>query len=211
MAETLALIGSALGLSLSSGLSLYGAAFLVGLAIRLEWVHLAPSFQHLAVLADPLVLTVAGILFAIEFLADKIPWLDSAWDAVHTVIRPVGGALLAVRVFGELSPPVEVIALLLLGSVTLAAHGAKASLRLAVNTSPEPLSNILLSLSENALLAGGVWLALTHPFLTLAVGVGVLVLVAWAAAWLAGHALRGLRAFRARAAARFPSGRGSLG
>ena len=95
--ETLALLGTALGLSLASGLSLYGSAFLVGLAIHLGWVQLAPGWERLAVLADPLVLGIAAVLFAMEFFADKIPWVDSAWDVVHTFIRPVGGALLASR------------------------------------------------------------------------------------------------------------------
>jgi hypothetical protein len=139
---------------------------------------------------------VAGILFAIEFLADKVPWLDSAWDAVHTLIRPIGGALLASRVFGELSPATEVVALLLLGSVTLATHGAKASARLTVNASPEPFSNLLLSLSENGLVAAGVWLALAHPLVALAAGLVVLVLAVTTVAWLGRRAVRVLRARR---------------
>jgi len=209
--DTLGLIGTALGLAVASGLSVYGSAFLVGLAVQLGWVHLAPAWEGLAVLADPVVLTIAGILFAIEFLADKIPWLDSAWDMLHTVIRPIGGALLATRVFGELSPTAEVIAFLLLGGVTLATHGAKASVRLAVNASPEPVSNVLLSLSENALLAGGVWLALTHPFLALGVGLAALGLSGAVIAWLAGRARRGFRALRVRLAARRAAGPGSAG
>jgi hypothetical protein len=200
--ETLALLGTALGLSLASGLSLYGAAFLSGLAIHMGWVHLAPAWSPLAVLADPLVLTVTGILFALEFLADKVPWLDSTWDVIHTVIRPIGGALLATRVLGDLHPAVEVIALLLLGGVSLTAHGAKASVRLVANASPEPVSNLLLSLSENALVAGGVWLALTHPLLTLAVGLVALTLAVALLVWLGRRAVRALRARRTRALAR---------
>ncbi len=198
--ETLTLLGTALGLSLASGLSLYGAAFMTGLAIHLGWVHLAPGWEPLAVLADPLILTVAGILAAIEFFADKIPWLDSTWDAIHTVIRPVGGAILATRVFGDLNPTAEVVALLLLGGVTLTAHGAKASLRLLVNASPEPVSNLLLSLSENALVVGAVWLALTHPLVALGLGLAGLALALVGLVWLGGRAVRGLRGFRARAA-----------
>jgi hypothetical protein len=200
--ETLALLGTALGLSLASGLSLYGAAFLSGLAIHMGWVHLAPAWSPLAVLADPLVLTVTGILFALEFLADKVPWLDSTWDVIHTVIRPIGGALLDTRVLGDLHPAVEVIALLLLGGVSLTAHGAKASVRLVANASPEPVSNLLLSLSENALVAGGVWLALTHPLLTLAVGLVALTLAVALLVWLGRRAVRALRARRTRALAR---------
>ena len=188
--DTLALLGSALGLSLASGLSLYGVAFLVGLALQLGWVRLAPGWDALAILADPVVLTVAGLLFAIEFLADKIPWLDSAWDALHTVIRPIGGALLASRVFGQLSPAAEVIALLLLGGVTLAAHGAKASLRLTANASPEPVSNLVLSLAENGLVAGAVWLALVHPLLALVLGLAGLAFAVTVVVWLGRRAAR---------------------
>jgi hypothetical protein len=200
--ESLTLLGTALGLSLASGFSLYGAAFLTGLAIHLGWVHLSPAWQPLAVLADPLVLVVAGLLFALEFLADKVPWLDSTWDAIHTVIRPIGGALLATRALGDLHPAAEVIALLLLGGVTLTAHGAKASVRLVANASPEPFSNLLLSLSENVLVVGGVWLAFTHPLLTLAVGLVVLALSVVLVVWLGRRGLRALRARRARALAR---------
>ena len=201
--DTLALLGSALGLSLASGLSLYGVAFLVGLALQLGWVRLAPGWDALAILADPVVLTVAGVLFAIEFLADKIPWLDSAWDALHTVIRPIGGALLASRVFGQLSPAAEVIALLLLGGVTLAAHGAKASLRLTANASPEPVSNLVLSLAENGLVAGAVWLALVHPLLALVLGLAGLAFAVAVVVWLGRRAARLLaRGWRARTSPR---------
>jgi Domain of unknown function (DUF4126) len=196
--DTLALLGTALGLSLASGLSLYGAAFLAGLAIHLGWVRLAPGWESLAVLADPVVLGIAGVLFAIEFLADKVPWIDSAWDVVHTVIRPVGGALLASRAFGDLHPAAEVAVLLLLGGVSLAAHGAKATTRLVANASPEPVSNILLSLTENALVAGAVWLALSHPLVALALGLVALVLALTLIVWLGRRAIGTLRRWRAR-------------
>ena len=196
--DTLALLGTALGLSLASGLSLYGSAFLVGLAIHLGWVHLAPGWQSLAVLADPLVLGISAVLFAMEFFADKIPWIDSAWDVVHTFIRPVGGALLASRVFGDLHPAAEVAVLLLLGGVSLAAHGAKASTRLVANASPEPVSNILLSLTENALVVGTVWLALNHPLLTLVLGLVALALALTLIVWLGRRAFAALRRWRAR-------------
>jgi hypothetical protein len=209
--DTLALMGSALGLSLASGLSLYGTAFLTGLAIDLGWVQLAPRFETLRVLGEPIVLLVAGALFFVEFFADKIPWLDSAWDAVHTVIRPVGGALLATRVFGDLSPVAEVVALLLLGGATLATHGAKAAVRLTANASPEPLSNWLLSFTENGLVVGIVWLALGHPILALVVGVAGLALALTLVGWLGRRAVLAFRGFRARARARFPAGPGRLG
>jgi Domain of unknown function (DUF4126) len=139
------------------------------------------------------VLGVSGVLFAVEFLADKIPVVDSLWDAVHTVIRPVGGALLASRALGELSPVAEVLALLLLGGATLATHAAKATTRLAVNTSPEPVSNILVSLTENGLLAVAVWMALAHPLVALGVGVVAVTVSVMLTLWLARRAIGALR------------------
>jgi len=190
---TAAPIGAALGLAVASGLSLYGAVFVSGLAIRLGWIHLAPGWSALSVLADPVVLGVAGVLFAVEFLADKIPVIDSLWDAVHTFIRPIGGALLASRALGELSPVAEVLALLLLGGATLATHAAKATTRLAVNTSPEPVSNVLVSLTENGLVAGVVWLALAHPLVALGVGLAVVIISVTLTVWLARRAISALR------------------
>ena len=191
--DTVTLAGTALGLAVASGLSLYGATFLTGLLIQLGWVRLVPGWEPLAVLADPIVLTVAGALCAVEFFADKVPWVDSAWDAIHTVIRPIGGAILASRALGDLSPPAEVIALLLLGGVTLATHGAMASVRLAVNASPEPVSNLLLSLTENTLVVTAVWLALTHPWLALGLGLATVALAVTGLVWLGGRALGLLR------------------
>jgi hypothetical protein len=191
--ETAGPIGAALGLAVASGLSLYGAVFASGLAIRLGWIHLAPGWTALSVLADPLVLGVSGALFAVEFLADKIPVIDSLWDAVHTFIRPIGGALLASRALGELSPVAEVLALLLLGSATLATHAAKATTRLVVNTSPEPVSNVLVSLTENGLVAAAVWLALSHPLAALGAGLMAVALSITLTLWLARRAIRALR------------------
>jgi hypothetical protein len=181
-------LGAALGLAVASGLSLYGTVFVSGLGIRFGWIHLTPAWASLGVLADPLVLGVSGVLFAVEFLADKIPVVDSLWDAAHTVIRPVGGALLATRALGELSPVAEILALLLLGGATLATHAAKATTRLAVNTSPEPVSNLLISLAENGLVAGAVWLAFAHPFLALGVGLLAVTVAVALTVWLARRA-----------------------
>jgi hypothetical protein len=182
-------LGAALGLAVASGLSLYGTAFVTGLAIRMGWVQLAPAFASLGVLADPVVLGVAGVLFTVEFLADKVPVVDSLWDAVHTVIRPVGGALIASRALGELSPAAEVLALLLLGGATLATHAAKATTRLAVNASPEPVSNILISLAENGLVAGAVWMVLAYPLLALGAALVAVVVAVTLTVWLARRAL----------------------
>jgi uncharacterized protein DUF4126 len=183
--ETAGPVGTALGLAVASGLSLYGTVFVSGLAIRLGFIHLAPAWASLGVLADPLVLAVSGVLFTVEFLADKIPVVDSLWDAVHTVIRPVGGALLASRALGELSPVSEALALLLLGGATLATHAAKATTRLVVNASPEPVSNVLVSLAENGLVVGAVWVALAHPLLALGAGLLAVAVAVALIVWLA--------------------------
>src|SRR6202522_1492129 len=117
--EVLQTLSVALGLAALSGYSLYLTVFSTGLAIHMGWVHLAPQFESLSVLGDPGILIVSGLLFALEFLADKVPWVDSVWDAVHTVIRPIGGAFLAIRVLGNPDPVFDVIVALLAGSVTM--------------------------------------------------------------------------------------------
>jgi hypothetical protein len=132
------------------------------------------------------------------------------WDAVHTVIRPVGGALLASRALGELSPVAEVLMLLLLGGATLATHAAKATTRLAVNASPEPVSNALVSLAENGVVALVVWLALTHPLLALGAGIAALALAVLLVGWLGRRALGALGAlgrYRRRPSVRDSGGR----
>src|SRR6201993_5208915 len=174
--EVLQTLSVALGLAALSGYSLYLTVFSTGLAIHLGWVHLAPQFQSLSVLGDPAILIVSGILFALEFFADKIPWVDSVWDAVHTVIRPVGGALLATQVLGHPSPAFTVMVALLAGGTSLIAHTAKAATRLASNTSPEPFSNIGLSVGEDAAVLGGLTLVHFNPLLALIIfliGIGV--------------------------------------
>jgi hypothetical protein len=197
-------LGAAAALAVASGLSLYGAVFIAGLVIRLGWVQLGPTFSSLGVLADPVVLAVAGVLFAVEFLADKIPIVDSVWDAIHTVIRPVGGALLASRALGELSPVAEILVLLLLGGATLATHAAKATTRLAVNTSPEPVSNALVSLAENGVVALVVWLALTHPILALGAALVALALALTLLVWLGRRAVGAMSRLRRGERARAP-------
>jgi hypothetical protein len=139
------------------------------LSIHLGWVHLSPQFASLSVLGDPVILVVSGILFLLEFFADKIPWVDSAWDAVHTVIRPLGGAFLAVRALGPTNPVFEVTVALLAGAMSFASHSLKASTRLVVNSSPEPFSNIAVSTGENILVLGGVTLLWHYPIVVFSV------------------------------------------
>jgi hypothetical protein len=165
--EKLNLLAVALGLAALCGINLYLTVFVTGMAIHFHWITLAPAYQSLEVLGHPAIITVAGILYFLEFFADKIPWVDSAWDAVHTVIRPIGGALLAIQVLGHPSPAYAVIVALLAGGTSLAAHTAKAATRLTSNASPEPFSNIGLSLGEDAVVLGGLALVHLNPLLAL--------------------------------------------
>ncbi len=162
-------LAMALGLSALAGINLYLTVFVVGLAIQQQWITLAPQYESLAVLGEPTVVILAGIFYFCEFFADKVPWVDSAWDAVHTAIRPIGAALISIQVLGEPSPVFSVIAGLLGGSVALTTHAAKSATRLLVNTSPEPFSNVGVSLSEDAAVVGGLALLYFHPVIGIAV------------------------------------------
>jgi hypothetical protein len=173
-------LGFALGTSFASGLNLYATVAAAGLFERLGIVHLP---EPLHVLAHPMVLGIAVALFLIEFIADKIPYVDSVWDAVHTFIRPPAAAFLSYSAFaGEVPEQWKIGAALLAGSVALTSHGAKATTRAAANVSPEPVSNWTLSLAEDSFAVFLSWLAATHPVLTAAV-VTVLVVLAVLLIW----------------------------
>lgn len=163
------LLSVALGLAALAGVNLYLTVFVTSLAIHQHWIVLSPSYQSLEVLGQPWIIILAGILYLLEFLADKIPWVDSAWDTVHTVIRPIGGALLAIQTLGHQSPVFDVLVVLLAGSTSLVTHTAKASSRLVANSSPEPVSNIGLSIAEDVAVLGGLALIYHNPVLALAI------------------------------------------
>jgi hypothetical protein len=167
-------LGFALGTSFASGLNLYLTVAAAGIFQRLGVIQLPDSLQ---VLSHPLVLGVAITLFVVEFIADKIPYVDSAWDALHTFIRPPAAAVLGYSAFGNVSEEWKLGAALLAGSVALTSHGAKATTRAAANTSPEPVSNWALSLLEDGMAVFLVWMAAEHPLLTAGI-VLVLVIVA---------------------------------
>jgi hypothetical protein len=156
----LADLAIAAALAWGAGLRAYAVIFVVGLAGALGWVELP---GHLAVLERPIVLAASGFMTLVEFFADKLPWLDSVWDAVHSFIRIPAGAALAALVFGDSDSAVTVAAAILGGTLSAAVHTAKAGARAAINTSPEPVSNWLASLSEDALVPLGLWLAVAHP------------------------------------------------
>lgn len=172
------LLGSTLGLGLVSGINLYATVLVVGLGIRFDLIVLRPELHQLEVLANPVVIVVAGLIFLVEFLADKIKWIDSIWDAVHTIIRPLGAALIGATALGEFSPESVVIALLC-GGVALSGHSTKAGLRLLVNHSPEPFSNVALSLIEDVLVVLGTYVAVQHPYVALTIVVLFVVAFLW--------------------------------
>lgn len=169
----LATLGLVLGTSFSSGLNLYATVATLGLLERFSVIHLPDSLK---VLAHPVVLGLAIALYVIEFFADKIPYLDTAWDIVHTFIRPPAAALLAFGALADAQPPLRVVAALLAGGIALTSHGTKASCRAAANASPEPFSNWFLSLSEDGIAVLLAWLAATHPLLTATLVAALLVL-----------------------------------
>src|SRR5436305_5468556 len=152
--ERLDLLAVALGMAALAGINLYLTVFATGLAIHFHWITLAPQYQSLEILGNPWIIGIAGLLYLLEFFADKIPWVDSIWDAVHTVIRPIGGAFLAIQVLGHPDPVFGVIVGLVAGGTSLASHTAKSATRLTANASPEPFSNIALSLGEDVAVVG---------------------------------------------------------
>jgi hypothetical protein len=159
------LLSAVLGVSFAAGLNTYATVLALGVMQRLGIVHLPPGLD---VLGRTPVILAAAFLYAVEFVADKIPYIDSVWDGIHTVIRPAAGALLAYGVVGNVDPQWHAIAALVGGGVALTSHTAKASTRAAVNASPEPFSNWFLSLLEDAVSFTLVWLTASHPLIAVA-------------------------------------------
>lgn len=172
-------IGALSGLAFVSGMRLYSTVLAVGLGLRFGKVDLPASLSSLEALSSTPVLIIAGVLYLIEFVADKVPWVDSLWDSVHTFIRPLGAAVLGVAAVGDVDPIVRAAAFLMTGSIALSSHSAKAGTRLAVNHSPEPFSNIGLSLAEDGLVVAGIWLAFAHPVVALVIVLVLVAIIAW--------------------------------
>lgn len=173
--EILASLGRTMGFSFAAGINLYATVAILGLASRYQWVSLPAQFRAFD---NDLVIGAALVLYAVEFVADKIPWFDSVWDTVHTAIRPVGGAVIAVATLGEVSPTTEVMTALLGGTLAAGSHFSKAGTRAIANTSPEPFSNWFLSLAEDAFVVGLGVLALKYPVVAAAVVVAGVIVIA---------------------------------
>ncbi len=193
---------TAAGLAWASGIRLYAVLFITGALHALGWISLPPALQ---VLADPRVLAVAGSLVMVEFLADKIPLIDSIWDAVHTFIRVPAGALLAAGVFESTDGSLALIAALLGGTLAGSSHLTKAGSRILINTSPEPISNWTASLTEDALVPATLLVTFMYPLLLIGLlGVFCVILL-----WLAPKLLRAIYSFiirSGRASGSKPSG-----
>jgi hypothetical protein len=174
-------LGRSLGFSLTSGVNLYATVAILGLAARFDWVDLPPQYE---VFATDWIIGLALTLYAVEFIADKIPWVDSMWDSVHTFIRPVGGALVAVATLGEASPTLEVIMGLLGGTIAAGSHFTKASTRVAANASPEPFSNWALSFMEDAFVIALGLLALKYPVVAFVVTLLIVLIIVWMLRWI---------------------------
>jgi hypothetical protein len=173
--ELLATVGRTLAFSLAAGVNLYATVAMIGLAARFDLVSLPPQF---AVFDNTWIIAVALVLYTVEFIADKVPWVDTLWDAVHTVVRPLGGALVAITTLGEASPWLQGLIAVAGGTLAAGGHFTKAGTRAAVNVSPEPFSNWAFSLAEDVFVVGLGLLALKFPLAALVVtGVCVLVIV----------------------------------
>lgn len=171
-----ALLAIAAGLGWASGIRLYATLFIVGLAGRLEWVALP---EGLRVLEHPWVLTAAGLMLLVEFLADKLPLVDSLWDAVHSFIRIPAGAALAAMVFGGQGVEWQTAMAIIGGGLAAGAHFAKAGTRAVVNLSPEPFSNLAASFAEDSLVLLGVWLMFAYPWVLLTLLALFVALLLW--------------------------------
>jgi len=170
------IIALSMGTAWASGINLYAAILTLGLLGTTGQMVLPPNLQ---IVTQPIVIMAAGVMFCIEFFADKIPGVDTGWDTIHSFIRIPGGALLAAAAVGDVNPAVMLAAGILGGGLAAGTHAAKAGSRVLINTSPEPFSNWVASIGEDVAVVAGVWAALVHPWLFLAGLVVFIVLLIW--------------------------------
>jgi hypothetical protein len=173
------ILGIAGSVSLLSGWRLYLCVLATGAAMRLGVLPLPEHLASLQILANPWVMGAAGLAAVLEFFADKVMWLDTVWDTIHTLVRPLGGALLALAVVDPSDPATQAIAFILGGGASLLAHGGKAGARAVVNTSPEPFSNIAVSTAEDVLTGGLLFLAYQYPVAAGGIALVLLALAIW--------------------------------
>ena len=173
--EWIATLGRTMGFSFAAGINLYATVAILGLASRYNWVSLPPQYQAFD---NDFIIAAALGLYVVEFVADKIPWFDSIWDTVHTAVRPLGGAVIAVTTLGEASATTEVLVGLLGGTLAAGTHFTKAGTRAVANTSPEPFSNWILSLGEDAFVITLGLVALKYPVVAAAVVIVGVVMIA---------------------------------
>ena len=181
LATALAAAGRTMGFSFAAGINLYATVAILGLASRYGWVDLPPQFQAFD---NNWIIGAAIALYVIEFFADKIPWVDSMWDAVHTVIRPIGGAAIAVTTLGNASPTTEAMVALMGGALAASTHFTKSGTRVMANASPEPFTNWALSIGEDLFVVGLGFLALKYPALAAIVVVVALAIIVALSAWI---------------------------
>ncbi len=174
--DTIQYIALSMGTAWASGINLYAAVFMLGYLGTTGNIELPPE---LMVVTDPLVMTAAGLMYCVEFFADKTPGVDTAWDSLHTFIRIPLGAVLAMSAVGDTTPAVELAAFLAGGGLAAATHATKAGGRVMINTSPEPVSNWFTSIGEDLLVIAGIWTALTHPWVFVVFLTLFIVLMAW--------------------------------
>jgi len=179
--DLLTTLGRTLGFSFAAGVNLYATVAIMGLASRYQWVALPDQFR---IFDNNWIIGAALEMYVVAFVADKIPWVDSVWDAVHTVIRPAGAALIAVASIGHARPEVQAAAALAGAALASSSHFAKAGTRVAANTSPEPFSNWILSLSEDGFVVALGVLTLTHPIAAAVIVIAGVAVILASASWL---------------------------
>ncbi|MGH7808857.1 MAG: DUF4126 domain-containing protein [Candidatus Binatia bacterium] len=190
---TIEALSLAMGTAWTSGINLYATVAALGIAQQAQLIQLPPDLQ---VLSHPAVIAIACTMYVIEFFADKVPYVDSGWDVLHTFIRIPAGAILAARSLGDMNPALELAALLAGGSIALAAHATKATARLAINASPEPFSNWIASVAEDITVLGGIWMIFNHPILMMVLVLSFIALTVWLVPKLFRLAKRGFQALR---------------